>query len=60
MDLARPVRALRRLAARLFSVWSERSRQRARLAELTEAQLRDIGLSRADVRRETEKPFWRA
>lgn len=59
MDFARPARALRRLAAQVFSVWPERLRQRQRLAELTDAQLRDVGLSRADVRRETEKPFWR-
>lgn len=60
MDLTRLTRALRRLAARVFSVWPERLRQRDRLADLTDAQLRDVGLTRADVRRETAKPFWRS
>ncbi len=50
---------LRRTAATLFRIWPERQRQRDRLLELTDAQLRDVGLSRADVRRETGKPFWR-
>lgn len=55
----RLVHTLLRFAERVFSIWPERLRQRNRLAELTEAQLRDVGLTRADVRRETEKPFWR-
>ncbi len=38
--------------------WIERSRQRRQLAELSDAALRDIGLSRLDVRTEIEKPFW--
>ena len=37
----------------------ERSRQRRALESLTDDQLRDIGLSRADVAGETAKPFWR-
>lgn len=36
----------------------ERQRQRQALAALTDAQLTDIGLSRADVARETLKSFW--
>jgi uncharacterized protein YjiS (DUF1127 family) len=39
--------------------WYERSRQRRQLAQLTDHMLRDIGLSRADVWAECEKPFWR-
>ena len=58
MDFTRLARALRRLA-RAVPAWPERLRQRDRLAELTDAQLRDVGLTRADVRRETAKPFWR-
>jgi uncharacterized protein YjiS (DUF1127 family) len=30
------------------------------LAELEDHQLRDIGLTRNDLRRECSKPFWRA
>ena len=37
----------------------ERSRQRRALALLSEARLRDIGLTRQDVARESAKPFWR-
>jgi len=39
--------------------WSERARARHQLAALTEGELKDIGLSRADVSMETSKPFWR-
>ena len=36
----------------------ERSRQRRQLAQLSDHALQDIGLTRADVRMEIEKPFW--
>jgi len=39
--------------------WLERDCQRRALLKLDERMLRDIGLSRADVEREAEKPFWR-
>lgn len=35
------------------------ARQRRQLAELNDAQLKDIGVSRADVARELARPFWR-
>jgi uncharacterized protein YjiS (DUF1127 family) len=38
--------------------WVDRRGQRLTLAELTEAQLKDVGLTAADVARETAKPFW--
>ena len=60
MNSTRLARMLRWLAATVLRAWPERIRQRGRLTELTDAQLRDVGLTRADVRRETEKPFWRA
>ena len=41
-------------------VWRERGRQRRELAKWTERDLHDVGLSRSDIVRETEKPFWRA
>ena len=37
----------------------ERSRQRRALAQLSDELLRDIGLARSDVARESEKPLWR-
>jgi uncharacterized protein YjiS (DUF1127 family) len=36
----------------------ERARQRHALAELDDRLLQDVGLSRADVTSEVEKPFW--
>ena len=41
-------------------VWQERARARARLEGLDEAALKDMGLTRADVSREIDKPVWRA
>lgn len=49
---------LRGLVEQLF-VWQERWEQRERLSGLDEHILRDIGLSRADALRESDKPFWR-
>jgi uncharacterized protein YjiS (DUF1127 family) len=49
------------LAVRLFDVlvrWQERVRERQNLASLSDAALRDIGLSRADVEHESRKSFW--
>lgn len=45
------------LATRLDS-WAEVRRQRRRLASLSDAMLRDIGLGRGDVEREASRPFW--
>ncbi|WP_229677900.1 DUF1127 domain-containing protein [Caldovatus sediminis] len=47
-------------ASRTLGLWLERARQRRRLAALTDAALRDIGISRHDAAREASKPFWRA
>ncbi len=56
------VRTLIRLPVTLFDtllLWQGRAAGRAHLARLDERQLRDIGLSRADVEREAAIPFWR-
>jgi len=45
---------LRRLA-----FWFDRACQRETLAELTDHQLRDIGLTRSQADAEAAKPFWR-
>lgn len=47
-----------RFLARLLEMM-EIARQRRHLAALSDWQLQDIGLSRADVARECTKPFWR-
>ena len=41
-------------------VWRERMRQRRELAQWTERDLHDVGLSWSDIAHEAEKPFWRA
>lgn len=38
--------------------WLQVAGERRHLARLDEAQLRDIGLTRADARRESVRPFW--
>jgi uncharacterized protein YjiS (DUF1127 family) len=54
--------SLRDAATRALSglfLWHARARSRATLAGLDDRLLADIGLSRADVARECDKPFWR-
>jgi uncharacterized protein YjiS (DUF1127 family) len=52
-----PANRLARLVALLRS-WSRRRRERQELAELSDLQLRDVGLSRHMIKHEVEKPFW--
>jgi uncharacterized protein YjiS (DUF1127 family) len=40
--------------------WRQRYRVRQELAQWTERDLHDVGLSKGDIAFETEKPFWRA
>ena len=40
--------------------WQDRARERHRMAMMSDHLLRDIGVSRADLEMEYEKPFWRA
>jgi uncharacterized protein YjiS (DUF1127 family) len=44
----------------LFVEWQHRIRSRWELQMLKDYELRDIGLTRATVDNECEKPFWRA
>ena len=55
-SLFRP--ALSRIFAALQE-WRRRCRDRAELARFDERMLSDIGITRADVWREINKPFWR-
>ena len=41
-------------------IWRQRQIDRRQLAELSERDRHDVGLSWSDVVYETEKPFWRA
>jgi uncharacterized protein YjiS (DUF1127 family) len=60
----RAARALPRLRAGLSSLvlrllrWQELARERRALAAMDDHMLKDIGLSRADARREAGRPFW--
>ncbi|MFJ4343918.1 DUF1127 domain-containing protein [Pseudomonas sp. NPDC089401] len=38
--------------------WLQLYRQRRELASLSDATLHDLGLSRADILQEAERPFW--
>jgi uncharacterized protein YjiS (DUF1127 family) len=38
--------------------WHQLRRDRIELMRLSDDRLRDIGLSRADVQRESRRPFW--
>jgi len=44
----------------LFKEWQRRAHGRAELAALSDRELRDIGVTRYEARREIGKPFWRA
>lgn len=48
-------------AAAFFTLiqWQRMARRRADLAILSDAQLKDIGLTRADIGAELRRPFWR-
>jgi uncharacterized protein YjiS (DUF1127 family) len=43
-----------------LQLWRTRHRQRRELAQWTERDLHDVGLSRSELVHEIEKPFWRA
>ncbi len=43
-----------------FHVWRERQRQRRELAQWTDRDMHDVGISWSDIAHEVEKPFWRA
>ena len=43
-----------------FQVWRQRQQDRRVLAQLSDRDLHDVGLSWSDIAYEAEKPFWRA
>ena len=49
------------LAASLLAllIWQERARQRARLSDLDDRVLKDMGMTRSDAIRESDKAPWR-
>jgi len=46
-------------ALRRLTQWRQRTRDRARLAELDDRMLADIGITRAQAEFLINKPFWR-
>ena len=46
--------------SKTLHVWRQRQHERRQLAELSDRDLHDVGLSWSDVALEAEKPFWRA
>ncbi|RDD61483.1 DUF1127 domain-containing protein [Ferruginivarius sediminum] len=55
--------AIKRIPVAVWHVvltWQQRAAERAHLAAMDERMRRDMGLSWEDVRREADKPFWRA
>jgi uncharacterized protein YjiS (DUF1127 family) len=61
-DLVSPPRTHRRASVAQWLAWLQlcvlRSGERRRLRELTDRELKDIGLSRADVERECRRWPW--
>ncbi len=57
-DASQPISTAQVLA--MAGIWHQRARQRRQLAELSDRQLADIGISRAEACAEAEKPFWQA
>jgi uncharacterized protein YjiS (DUF1127 family) len=55
---AQTLRRYLRHAVRTIVLWADRATQRRDLAELDDRLLHDIGKSREEARRESEKPFW--
>jgi len=51
----------RRLAALLdlIRTWRRRAYERQALVTMSDAMLRDIGITRCDAMNEASKPFWR-
>ena len=46
--------------ARTVEIWLVRRDRRQELSSLDDKQLKDVGISREDARREAGKPFWRS
>lgn len=46
--------------AETLHLWRERFHQRREIAEWTERDLHDLGLSWSEMVAEADKPFWRA
>jgi uncharacterized protein YjiS (DUF1127 family) len=55
-----PIVLWRRAIGQRLAEWRLRRRQRAELASMSDAELRDMQIGRYEAWLETHKPFWRA
>jgi uncharacterized protein YjiS (DUF1127 family) len=53
-------RGLLKQVSDTLHIWRDRVRQRRELAQWTDRDLHDVGLSWSDIALEVKKPFWRA
>ena len=61
LDALKPAQPLSRLANRLwgsFALWLQKRESRWTLRDMTDDQLRDIGLTRSEARTEVSKSFF--
>lgn len=52
-------RHIARRIIKKINTWRVRSQQRKQLASLSEHMLKDMGLTRYEVNKELDKPFWK-
>lgn len=57
IDMARPMKSMASVLS-WIETQMERRRSRRALLEMTDEQLKDIGISRADAFGEAHRPFW--
>ena len=57
-SLSSPLQMLHGLSD-LIGAWERRARERRMMAEMSDHMLKDLGISRGDAVRESQKPFWR-
>jgi uncharacterized protein YjiS (DUF1127 family) len=45
---------------KVLATWFQRADSREKLKTLSDRSLKDIGLTRQEIEREVQKPFWKA
>ncbi len=60
--VSRPLATVRQGLVKIVDrllVWQRRADERVSLGQMDDHMLKDIGLNRSDVMRESAKPFWK-
>jgi uncharacterized protein YjiS (DUF1127 family) len=57
--VTRRILQIAKFARQRLGCWIDRSAERQRLPDMSERELKDIGITRYDALKEWEKPFWR-